>query len=365
MKIDAIHLYRLSMPLKTPYAVSRKVFHEITPMVAEVRGSEGGQGWGEALITPGYTHESVEGGWDFCRNAASALIGMDPMAALAILRRQVDQHPCAASTLIAALEMLTEHEALRVTQTARIPLLAPCHAKDREALKDEVNGLIESGFATLKVKAGFDVDGDLARLHVIADAARGRAKLRIDANCGFSLDDARRYLDGLRGVPDVELLEQPCGAQDWDSNAEVARLSPVPVMLDESIYSLADIDRAASLPGVGFIKLKMKKTGGVELLCQALDHIHARGLLPVLGDGVSTEIGCWAEACAWRGRVRHAGEMNGFAKTRERLVQAPLAVEQGALSLEAGGMPAIDRAVLDAHKVGQENYTLARSGGKR
>lgn len=361
MKIDSIHLYRISMPLETPYAVSRKVFHEITPVVAEVRGSGGELGWGEALITPGYTHESVEGGWDFCKHAASASIGTDPVAALAILRRQVDMHPCAASTLIAALEMLTAHDALRVMETTRIPLLAPCHAKDPEALKDEVNGLIESGFATLKVKAGFDVGKDLARLHTIAETARGRAALRIDANCGFSLDDARRYLDGLRGVPDIELLEQPCGSQDWESNAEVARISPVPVMLDESIYSLADIDRAAALPGIGFIKLKMKKAGGVERLCQALDHIHARGLLPVLGDGVSTEIGCWAEACVWRGRVRHAGEMNGFAKTRARLFEDPLIVEHGSLLMDAGRTPVIDRAVLNAHSVERESYTLARS----
>ena len=45
----------------------------------------------------------------------------------------------------------------------------------------------------------------------------------------------------------VELFEQPCAAGDWEATVAVAQASPVPMMLDESIYGLADIDRAGEL----------------------------------------------------------------------------------------------------------------------
>ena len=48
------------------------------------------------------------------------------------------------------------------------------------------------------------------------------------------------------------------------------------------------------------------------------------GMTPVLGDGVSLEIGCWAEACVAARAINNAGEMNGFLKTSARLFANPL-----------------------------------------
>jgi len=54
------------------------------------------------------------------------------------------------------------------------------------------------------------------------------------------------------------LFEQPCHSDDWDANASVAKVSTVPIMLDEPICGLDDIERAADIPNVGFCKLKLK-----------------------------------------------------------------------------------------------------------
>ncbi len=64
---------------------------------------------------------------------------------------------------------------------------------------------------------------------------RGRCALRLDANQGYSREDAIRFVTSLD--PDaIELFEQPCDKADWDSAVAVARVSNVPMMLDESIY---------------------------------------------------------------------------------------------------------------------------------
>ena len=49
-------------------------------------------------------------------------------------------------------------------------------------------------------------------------------------------------------------------------------------MMDESIYGLSDIDRAGRMKGVGFVKLKLKKFGSMDLLKDGLDRIAANNL---------------------------------------------------------------------------------------
>ncbi|MCH7832257.1 MAG: mandelate racemase, partial [Proteobacteria bacterium] len=134
-----------------------------------------------------------------------------------------------------------------------------------------------------------------------------------------------------------ELFEQPCPAHDWDAAvtvAEAAEAAGVPMMLDESIYGPADIERAADLRAASYIKLKLMKAGGLEALAKDLKLIRERGMTPVLGNGVAGDAGCWMEACAARGLIGNAGEMNGFLKPKTGLFAEPIAVEGGAMILD-------------------------------
>src|SRR5206468_2601862 len=117
---------------------------------------------------------------------------------------------------------------------------------------------------------------DLARLRLIAKAASGAARLRVDANQGYTEADGIRFAQELDPAV-VELFEQPCDKQDWDANGAVAAVSNVPVMLDESVYNFADIQRAAGIDGVGYIKIEMEKFGGVEMAKTGLEMIRACG----------------------------------------------------------------------------------------
>jgi L-alanine-DL-glutamate epimerase-like enolase superfamily enzyme len=154
----------------------------------------------------------------------------------------------------------------------------------------------------------------------------------------------------------VELFEQPCAAEDWDANAAVAAVSKVPLMLDEPICAIADIERAATIRGVGRCKLKLKRFGGLERLRDALLRVRAVGLEPVLGDGLGCEISCWMEACVARSTIRNAGEFNGFLKPRHRLFAEPLHFEAGDLVLPVGYRPEIDRGKLERHIVERERF---------
>ncbi len=132
-------------------------------------------------------------------------------------------------------------------------------------------------------------------------------------------------------------------------------------MLDEPICARADIDRAATIPGVGLCKVKLKRFGSLAHLAAAIERIQGHGLKAVLGDGLGAEINCWMEARVAGGLVDNAGEFNGFVKIRPeaRLLADSLPFAAGEIVLPAGWWPTIDRARLAARTIARERFATA------
>jgi L-alanine-DL-glutamate epimerase-like enolase superfamily enzyme len=127
-------------------------------------------------------------------------------------------------------------------------------------------------------------------------------------------------------------------------------------MLDESIKSIDDIDRAATVPGVKFVKLKLKRIGGIDRAVAAMERARQVGLDICLGDGVATELLCWVEACTGRTFLRRAGDMNGFLKPVTRLFKEPLAFDAGSIVLKPGFWPELDLQAVKAHELRRERF---------
>ena len=358
MPIHAVTVRVARIPLHTPYKVSGKVFHHFEPIVVEMWDGDGRYGFGEAVISKGYSHETFEDGLRYCRDVAPRLVGKPPEEARALLESGVADYPTAVTTLFSALDVLADHPLLSVSETARVPLLDPVHAHEPGALAEELEVLVARGFRTLKVKVGFDVEADLDRVRRIQAVLDGRAEIRLDANQGFTREQGRRFAAAL-DPEGIQLFEQPCAADDWESNAAVALVSTVPVMMDESIYRLEDIDRAAAMEGVGFVKLKLKKLAGMDRLREGLERIRAAGLAPVMGDGVATDVCCWLEACVARVALDNAGEMNGHLKLVEPLFAEPLPFAEGAIVLEPGYRPRPDPERLERMTTTKERFSAA------
>jgi L-alanine-DL-glutamate epimerase-like enolase superfamily enzyme len=312
-----------------------------------LRDESGRAAFGEGHISPGSSRETREGGWAFCLEWSARMAGTGCADAAGPIEAAMDESPVAASALLTAMEMLAGHPLLEVESEVRLPLVTPTHGLGAAEIEAEVEARLAEGFRTFKVKVGKDAAADLERVRLIQRVVNDRATLRLDANRAYTREDGCRFAVGLN--PDrIELFEQPCAAEDWEANAAVARVSPVPLMLDEAICSLADIERAGETDGVAFCKLKLKRFGSLGRLETALCRVRDLGMEPVLGDGLSSEPGCWMEACVARSTIRNAGEFNGFLKPRTRLFETPLEFEDGAVLLRPGGPPRLDGARLDA-----------------
>jgi L-alanine-DL-glutamate epimerase-like enolase superfamily enzyme len=356
--IAEIRLQRLAVPLTTPYKLAMGAVHHFDTILVSVDTGKG-SGIGEATILTGYTDETIGQSWALAQALAPQLCGLDFAAAKATALKHFDKAPFIVSAFVSAFEMADGHPILAVDTSVLVPILAVINAMDPAGIEAEIERSITAGYGTLKVKVGFDVDADLARVKRIQGLNKGRAKLRLDANQGYTAEQGCRFASAL--APDsIELFEQPCAAEDWDAAVRVAAVSTVPMMLDESIYGPADIERAATLKAARFIKLKLMKMGGLDRLAAGLAQIRALGMEPVLGNGVATELGCWMEACVAHNHIINAGEMNGFLKPSSALLKQPLKAEAGAIRLDPGFVPQLDEQLVSRFTVGSA-HRAARS----
>jgi L-alanine-DL-glutamate epimerase-like enolase superfamily enzyme len=358
MKLQELTLRTVRLPLIRPYVLSYRTFTEFEPIIVEARDADGRIGWGEGHISPGSSSETRAGGLAFCREHAAAIVGKDTTTAKAMIAANLAASKVAATALLTAIEMLEDHPLLKVDREARLPLLTPFNSSAPKGIAEEVERRLEDGFRTFKIKVGKDADDDGRRVKAIQQAIGGRATMRLDANRAYSEAEACRFAGALDPAG-IELFEQPCDTEDWGANAKVASVSPVPIMLDEPIGALADVERASGIKNIGFCKLKLKRFGGLDLVREALDAVRAHGMEPVLGDGLGIELGCWMEACVGRVTIRNAGEFNGFLKPKVRLFAEPLQFTAGELILSPGFRPLIDYDVLAAHETARERFAPA------
>ena len=360
--LDLITAHRLAVPLTQPYRLAFGAVERYDTLIVEAADREGRRGLGEATVLTGYTDETMDDCWRVARAVAQELAGGDLAAARSRLAALVVTHPFTATAFGTAVEMIGDSSALQLPRSTSVPLLGLLDAKDEAAMMSETERLLAAGYRTLKFKVGFDAAADAARVRMAQRAVRGRAGIRIDANQGYSADQGIAFVRALE--PDgIELFEQPCPAGDWDSHRAVAKATSVPLMLDESIYGMADIEKAAALKCAAYIKVKLMKLGTLEALGLAIERIRELGMRPVLGNGVACDLGCWLEGLVAARHIDNAGEMNGFLKVRTPLLAAPLVVRDGALQLEPGYVPRLDPESIARHRV--DSFTCAARGAVR
>ena len=192
----------------------------------------------------------------------------------------------------------------------------------------------------------------------VQELVGGRARIRVDANQGYSFEAAREFV-GRVDPEGIEVFEQPFEPGEWDAMARLAALSPLPLMLDESIATAADLERLIELRCADTVKFKLAKAGGLAALERLIARARGAGLQVVLGNGVAGDVGNLHELVVAARAVETAGEMNGFLKPSTRLLANPYEVADGSARLPRGYVAELDWARVEAHAVDRLDVALA------
>jgi O-succinylbenzoate synthase len=122
------------------------------------------------------------------------------------------------------------------------------------------------GVSTFKIKVGENLSEDLARINTIRSLRR-TAKIRIDANGSWNVDQAVSFLDS---VGDIEYVEQPCAT--IDELRELKKRFDVKIVGDEILRKAKD-PFAIDLSGaVDYLMLKVQPLGGIKRAHQLAEH---------------------------------------------------------------------------------------------
>lgn len=146
-------------------------------------------------------------------------------------------------------------------------------------------------YGVIKIKLG--PEDDEPRVRAIREA-RPDAKLRVDANAGWTADEAISHLKWLEKY-DIELIEQPLPREQIEQMGEVQRRTSIPVIGDESVQSMDDVERLGKA-GVAGINLKLMKVGGLGPAIRILRRAAELKLRVMLGCMIETSLGTTAMA---------------------------------------------------------------------
>lgn len=291
------------LALKHPFSIS-KFTRTSTPLLLLKLNYEGFVGYGEASMVP-YMGESYASAHaflnkvDFNRfvhpfNFAEIISYLDSLApgnpaikaaidiALNDLNGKILNQPC--------YQIYGAEKAQMPVTSYTVGIDTP--AVIREKLKDATH------FKVVKVKLGRDNDQEL--IETIRSVTN--LPLYVDANQGWS--DKKKAIDLCYWLHDqgVVLIEQPMDKNNLEGNAWLTARSPVPILADEAVQRLADMD---SLKGAYHgINIKLMKSCGMYEGHQMILKARSFGMKVLIGCMSETSIGSLAGAalaplCNW------------------------------------------------------------------
>lgn len=258
---------------------------------------EGDEGWGEGTIPPYYGVEdrAMQHYWQAASvredpfpgdlDGITAWVGSDgPAPARAAL-------DLALHDRLGRQRGVPLYELLGLPQPAPMPTAITVSIDEPEAMAEQARRL--ASYPIVKIKLGGDGDGDVERVAAVR-AARPDARLYIDANAAWSPEEAVRHLEALAPY-NLELVEQPVPREDFAGMGYVQARLDVPVVADESVQSLADVEQLAAA-GVRALNLKLMKLGGLTAALPILHYARQAGMRIMLGCMVETSLGVTAMA---------------------------------------------------------------------
>ena len=260
VRIASVEVIPYALPFRAPYVTARGSLDRREMVLLRLRSEDGLVGLGEAVPL------SLRGGAPLARVVGELeLLGelseLDEAGLLGGIGNLSAPARCAALTALMDLRgrrTVFEGHA-RPGGSEPVPCNATLVAGEPAAVAADALAWAEEGFSTFKLKLG--VGDDVGQVRAVREAVGPGARIRIDANAAWELEDAKRILSALEEL-DIELAEQPVASEE--EAISLANATAIPLAADESVESRADAERLAAIGACALAGIKLSKVGGPE-----------------------------------------------------------------------------------------------------
>jgi o-succinylbenzoate synthase len=303
--ITSIRCHRVSAPLHTPFVTSLRRTTTVDSLLVAISDDEGHTGWGEAPQVWRVTGESIAGAEECVTHPLADVVrGQDPDDLLRLLRRvstavvgnhgakaAVDEalHDLAAQRARTSLPRFLGGTAHRIRTDVTLSAGTP------DELAEAAEQRVKEGFDTLKVKVGTDAATDVERVRAVRQAAGKDAKIRLDANQGWTPREAVRTIRQLEDQ-DLELVEQPVEARDLQGLRWVSDRVDTAILADEAVYDVRDLVDLLRTRAADLVNVKLAKCGGLHQARTMLELAERCGVGTIIGSMMEGPIGVGAAA---------------------------------------------------------------------
>ena len=287
MKITAIKVHQVTLPLKKGYSLSggRLRFDRLDSTLVELETDEGLTGWGEgcpwgSTYLPAFARGIRAG----IEELAPAVLGRDPRRTDRVYQAMtlaLPGHPYVKSALdMACWDILGKacglplSELLGGREEGPVTLHSSISTGTPEEMADSVREARERGYRHHSCKIGSGVEQDVRRIRTLSETFGGTDSIVWDVNRAWLPDQAIRIMNA--SPPDAAGFEQPC--ETLEECLQVRRLTRQPIYLDESIQCYGDAVRARAEGACEGIGLKLGRVGGLSVARAIRDFCVATGL---------------------------------------------------------------------------------------
>ena len=290
-----LHLHAFDLPLRHTFTISRESTEVQPTLVVElVEGAHHGYGESTANTYYGFTIKSMAAALEAVRPMLESQTLEDPVALWEQLNEVLGKNPFAQCALDQAAYDLWGKKcgrsvyALWGLNTDNNPL------SDYTIGIDKIDVMVAKmrefpDWPIYKIKLGTPDDLEIIReLRKHTDAV-----FRVDANCAWTVEETLRNARELKGL-NVQFIEQPMAADQWNGMKRVFSESALPIIADESCIVESDVERCQG--HFHGINIKLCKCGGLTPARRMIAQARQLGLQVMVGCMTESSVGISAIA---------------------------------------------------------------------
>jgi len=297
MRIDAIILRELHLPLVRPFETSFGVTRNRRILLAEIR-SEGLTGWGECTAgeRPFFSAESTDSAWQVIVNELGPMLAAESPEhggqCSRIFYKVRGNRMAKAALENAVWDLEAQREGVSLSHLiGGVRDVIPCGVSlgiqsSISELMDAIEKELAAGYQRIKLKCkpGWDVE--------VLEKVRSRwpgIQLSCDANSAYKLRDADHLV--AFDAFDLMMIEQPLWHDDFYYHSMLQKRLQTPICLDESIRNRRDALASIEMESCRIINIKLGRVGGFSEAIAVHNAAQERGIPVWCGGMLESGIG--------------------------------------------------------------------------
>lgn len=262
-------------------------------VLVKITTRDGAVGWGQSVPSRTWSYETLETVRSTIdRYLGPALVGLDPFHEPGIKRVfdktiaagfSTGQPICKAALDLALFDLtgriLGQPAAQRWQRNGReqITLSWTVDANSFDDLAASIHEAADRGYRHFNVKVGTNAAFDVALCRELRRLAP-QAFIWADANGGYDAETAMAVAPQLADLG-LAAFEQPVPANRLGGYARLRRRGALPILMDEGIVSLVDLEEFHALGLLDGVALKISRCGGLSEARRILEFMEQNGLL--------------------------------------------------------------------------------------